>query len=276
MAAAAIAAASWFVSSIVSLHDTHALIDLTTVGVIVVVVVPDEPVLAPEDAELVEPLEALVPEDVLVGAVEVPVPEDGVLFEVVEVLVPEDAVLVGAVEVPVPEDGVLFEVVEVLVPEDAVLFEVVEVLVPEDAVLVGAVEALVPEDAVLVGDVAAVVPGEAVGDVPVEALTLPVVDEDESPEQAPSDTMDTAMAIAAATRFSVKSVSNSWHIPRRSRGMPTCLEGFYLQAGLFFADCFMRFNTIYVQWTYVAFHRRAHLRVVTQSSVRSGAAMSLV
>ena len=234
MAAAAIAAASWFVSSIVSLHDTHALIDLTTVGVIVVVVVPDEPVLAPEDAELVEPLEALVPEDVLVGAVEVPVPEDGVLFEVVEVLVPEDAVLVGAVE------------------------------------------ALVPEDAVLVGDVAAVVPGEAVGDVPVEALTLPVVDEDESPEQAPSDTMDTAMAIAAATRFSVKSVSNSWHIPRRSRGMPTCLEGFYLQAGLFFADCFMRFNTIYVQWTYVAFHRRAHLRVVTQSSVRSGAAMSLV
>ena len=76
LAAAKIAAASWFVSSIVSLHDTHCLIDLTTVGV--VVVVPGEPVL--------------------VGAVEA----------VVGALVPEDFVLVveeaGVVVVP---DGLL-------------------------------------------------------------------------------------------------------------------------------------------------------------------------
>jgi hypothetical protein len=84
LAAAKIAADSWFVSSIVSLHDTHCLIDLTTVGV---VVVPDEPVLAPEDAGLVGAVEAVV------GAL---VPEDFVLVveEAGVVVVPDGLLLV--------------------------------------------------------------------------------------------------------------------------------------------------------------------------------------
>jgi hypothetical protein len=190
------------------------LIDLTTVGVIVV---PDVPVVAAEDAGLVEEPVVVVGEETVLGE------EAEGLFAGEDVLLAEGAV-VAARGTVVAAEGTVVAAGGALVAAEGAVFAAAGAVGLADVAPLTVVTLL---------------------DVGVEALEPLVVaaatdDCDPSlPEQALSDRMDMANATPDTTCFPIKLVSHIVTIKKSA------------------SDRRMLFKPFYVKWTHVAFHRRA-------------------